>query len=70
MAAWGVLALIERAGEHVRRRWTTLALTVLVLSLAGPLTAAETTEATLALLGLHLVVGAILILALRHTTKP
>ena len=69
-AAWGVLALIERAGEHVRRRWTTLALTVLVLSLAGPLTAAETSEAMLALLGLHLLVGAILVVALRHTARP
>ncbi len=69
LAAWGVLALIERAGEHVRRRWTTLSLTVLILSFAGPLTAAETTEATIALPGLHLLVGAILILALRHTAR-
>jgi hypothetical protein len=70
LAAWGVLALMERAGEHVRRRWTTLALTVLLLSLAGPLTAAETTEATLAVLGLHGLVGAILIPSLRSTAKP
>lgn len=69
LAAWGALALSERAGEEVRRPWTALALTVLVLSLAGPLTAAETTEATLALLGLHLLVGAILIVALRQTIR-
>jgi hypothetical protein len=65
LAAWGILALMERAGEDARRHWTTLALTVLVLSLAGPLTAAETTAATLALLGLHLLVGGILIVSLR-----
>ena len=70
LAAGGGHALIERAREPVRRRWATLALTVLVLSLAGPLTAAETSEAMLALLGLHLLVGAILIVALRHTARP
>jgi hypothetical protein len=69
LAAWGALALIERAGERVRRRWTTLALTILALSFAGPLTAAETTGATLALLVLHLLVGAILILTLRSTIR-
>jgi hypothetical protein len=69
LAAWGVLALMERTSEQVRRPWTSLALTVLVLSLAGPLTAAETTEATLALLGLHLLVGTILIVALRETIR-
>jgi hypothetical protein len=69
LAAWGALLLIERAGERVRRRWTSLALTVLVLSLAGPLTAAETTQATVALLGLHLLVGATLVVGLRQTVR-
>ncbi|MDE9366175.1 DUF6069 family protein [Luteipulveratus sp. YIM 133132] len=46
------------------RWWLWLAAGVLLLSLSGPL-AATTTGATLALMGLHVVVGVVLILWLR-----
>jgi hypothetical protein len=66
LAAWGVLALME-PGDDLRRRWRTLAAGVLVLSLAGPISAGETTEAKLALNALHVIVGTTLIGLLGRT---
>lgn len=66
LAAWGVLALLE-PGHDLRRRWSGLAAGVLVLSLAGPVSAGETTEAKLALSALHVIAGATLIGLLGRT---
>lgn len=59
LAGWGLLIRLGR------RRWTVVALTVLVLSLVGPLTAEATTETRLYLALMHLAVGAVLIPGLR-----
>ena len=37
LAAWGLLAMLERLTDHARTTWTTLSLVVLAISLIGPL---------------------------------
>ncbi|GAA2272631.1 hypothetical protein GCM10009853_028020 [Glycomyces scopariae] len=63
LAAWGLLAILERATARGRRIWTITAATVLALSLLGPLGAAGT-AAVLVLLAMHAVVGGVLIAGL------
>ncbi|SIR30272.1 hypothetical protein SAMN05444858_108102 [Micromonospora avicenniae] len=64
LAAWGLLALLERTVGHPVRTFRIIALTVLVLSLAGPLGSGIGISSRLALLAMHLTVGAALILGL------
>ncbi|PZF79492.1 hypothetical protein C1I92_30935 [Jiangella anatolica] len=59
LAGW---ALLARLG---RRVWTRVAVTVLVLSLSGPLVAEADTDAKVYLTLMHLAVGAVLIPGLR-----
>ncbi|GAA2276106.1 hypothetical protein GCM10010149_18980 [Nonomuraea roseoviolacea subsp. roseoviolacea] len=61
LAGWALLAVLERRAARPRRIWTITALVVCVVSLAGPLGSAAGAAATLVLLSLHLVVGAVLI---------
>ncbi|TDC16789.1 hypothetical protein E1284_11570 [Actinomadura bangladeshensis] len=68
LAAWALLALLERTTARPRRTWTITALTVLALSLTGPLGSATDTESLLVLTALHLLVGAVLIPGL--TSSP
>ncbi|MFJ5033008.1 DUF6069 family protein [Streptomyces sp. NPDC088560] len=68
LAAWGSLAALERwAPARAYRTWPVLALTVLVLSLAGPFGLGVTTGAKTVLVCLHLVTGSVLVIALRRT---
>jgi len=64
LAAWGLLALLERTVARPARTFRIIALVVLVLSLAGPLGSGADTSTRLALLGMHLTVGAALIIGL------
>lgn len=64
LAAWGLLALLERTVRRPARTFQIIALIVLVLSLAGPLGNGVGTSSRLVLLGMHLTVGAALILGL------
>ncbi|MFB4317413.1 DUF6069 family protein [Actinomadura sp. 21ATH] len=64
LAAWGLLALLERVADRARLIWTVIAGAVLVLSLAGPLGGAVGAGNAAALAGLHLTVGAALIAGL------
>jgi hypothetical protein len=64
LAAWALLALLERITRRPVRVYRIIASIVLVLSLAGPLTAGVDTGSRLALLGMHLTVGAALIIGL------
>ncbi|MET8232756.1 DUF6069 family protein [Micromonospora sp. NPDC005298] len=64
LAAWALLALLERTVRRPARTFRVIALIVLVLSLAGPLASAVDTTSRLALLGMHLTVGAALIIGL------
>lgn len=66
-AAWALLALLERGTRHPVRNFRIIAAAALLISLAGPM-AGIGLGSRLALLGLHLTVGAALILGLpgRH----
>jgi hypothetical protein len=61
LAAWGLLALLERTVARPGRVWAAIALAVLVLSLGGPLGSAGDGTSMAILTGMHLVVAAVLI---------
>ncbi|TDC95576.1 hypothetical protein E1292_39195 [Nonomuraea deserti] len=61
LAGWALLAVLERFASRAGRPWTIVALAVLALSLLGPLGSAAGTTATLVLVLLHLIVGAVLV---------
>ena len=64
LAAWALLALLERFTARARAAWTGTALVALALSLAGPLSSGTTTAGQLALAGMHVATAAILLAAL------
>jgi hypothetical protein len=64
LAAWGLLALLERTVSRPARTFRIIALTVLAMSLAGPLGSGVDTSSRVVLLGMHLTVGAALIIGL------
>jgi len=63
LAAWGLLALLERTARRPARTYRIIATTVLILSLAGPLGGVGTSS-RLVLLAMHVTVGAALIIGL------
>lgn len=68
LAGWALLALLERFSSRARTIWTSIALVVLLASLAGPLLGALTLGGKLALVLMHLAVAAVLVPALRRTS--
>jgi len=67
LAAWGLLAVLERFTARARTIWTVVAVVGLVLSLAGPMSGTGiTTGNRLALALMHVVVGAVLIVLMRR----
>jgi hypothetical protein len=70
LAGWALLALLERFVRRPARVWTVIALTVLVLSLAGPLGSGVGATTKIALVGLHLTVGLVLVPNLWLSTRP
>ena len=66
---WALLAVLESRFRRAVGVWTLVALAVLVLSLAGPLTSAATGAAATVLVALHLAVAGVLIPALRRTAR-
>ncbi|SNT65507.1 hypothetical protein SAMN05421812_12360 [Asanoa hainanensis] len=64
--AWALLAGLERLTRHAAVVWLSCALPVLILSLAGPL-AATSAAGLLALAGMHLAVGVVLVPGLALT---
>jgi hypothetical protein len=63
LAAWALLAILERTVSRPGRTFRIIASSVLLISLAGPLAGTDT-GSRLALLGMHLTVGLALILGL------
>ena len=61
LAAWGLLALIERFTRRAAVIWSWIAGAVLLISLLGPIGSAVGAGATAALVAMHLVTGAVLI---------
>jgi Family of unknown function (DUF6069) len=64
LAAWAVLAVLERFTPRARAVWTPNTLIALALSLAGPLSSGATTGAKLALAGMHVATAVVLVTAL------
>ena len=64
---WGVLTMLEHT-RRPRSTWIAIASVVLLLSFGGPLGAVGT-GAVVALLCLHVAVGAVLIVGLARTTE-
>jgi hypothetical protein len=61
LAAWGLLALVERLSRRPAAVWSAIAGAVLLISLVGPIGSAVGAGATAALVAMHLVTGAVLI---------
>jgi hypothetical protein len=71
LAAWLVLALLERITRHARGVWRVFATVALVASLGGPLSGQGIGVASqLVLVLMHLLVGAALIVLLPRTSPP
>ncbi|QUX26776.1 hypothetical protein KGD83_15420 [Nocardiopsis akebiae] len=68
-AAWALLAVLERTARRPRLAWTVTACAVLALSLAGPLTSGAAPVVVLVLEGMHVLVGAVLILGLGRSAR-
>lgn len=69
LAAWGLLALLERLINRPGPIWTVTATVVLLLSLTGPLGSAVGTASLVTTAALHLVVGAVLIPGLGRSAR-
>ncbi|KKK04677.1 DUF6069 family protein [Micromonospora sp. HK10] len=67
LAAWGLLALLERFTTRARPVWTVVALIVLLVSLLGPLGGGVGTAARVTLVAMHLVAAAVLVPLLHRT---
>ncbi|BBH69817.1 hypothetical protein ACTI_65020 [Actinoplanes sp. OR16] len=63
-AAWGLLAVLERLSARPVPTYRIIASILLVISLAGPLGSAIGLSSTLVLVGMHVTVGAALIIGL------
>lgn len=68
LAGWGLLAVLERRAKRPGRTWGITAGIVLGVSLTGPLDS-EGPGTYVALMAMHLVVGAILITGLGRTAR-
>jgi predicted permease len=69
LLGWLLLAALERRTPRSRAAWAGAALLVLVASLALPAAAATTTSAAIALIALHLAVGAVVIPGMSYTAR-
>nr|WP_296066655.1 DUF6069 family protein [uncultured Actinoplanes sp.] len=67
LAAWALLAVMRRTLTNPQRAWTITATVVLAISLLGPLGSASNAASALVLTGMHLLVGAVLIIGLRRS---
>ncbi len=68
LAAWALLAQLERYAKNPARTWTIIAACVFVVSLLGP-AGAVTTAAKAGLMCLHALVALVLIVGLRQTAS-
>lgn len=70
LVGWGIRALLDRLTGRARTVWTVIATIVLALSLLGPVGSAVGGGTVAALIGLHLLVGLVLLLGLRAGRMP
>jgi hypothetical protein len=68
LAAWGLLATLERIASRPRVAFTMIALAALVVSLTGPIGLGVTAAATVTLACMHLTAAAVLIPGMARST--
>ncbi|MEU4192155.1 DUF6069 family protein [Kribbella sp. NPDC026611] len=66
-AGWGLLAILERRTRNARDIWTVVATIVCLTSTSSPIDRGIGLDSKLGLAGLHLLVGATVIIGLRRT---
>lgn len=66
LAAWALLAVLERRTANALTLWTRIAVVVLLASLSLPITAATTVSTAVALGAMHVTVAAVMVSALRR----
>lgn len=69
LLGWALLAVLEQHTHRARTLWVGAAGAVLLVSLAGPLTSANTPSAALTLVAMHVGVAAVLIPLLAATSE-
>lgn len=69
LVAWLVLAGLEKVTKKAAAVWTTVAVVVAVLSLAGPAMSAVGTGALVSLAAMHLVVAGVVVAAMLPTAR-
>lgn len=69
LAAWALAAVVERGSSRPRLLWTAIAIILLALSTAGPLTYGVGGATQGALLTMHYLVGGALIAGFRQTFR-
>jgi hypothetical protein len=69
LGAWGLLAVLERSTRSARTAWTSVAVGVLLVSLAGPLGSGVGAATKAGLICVHLAAAGVLIPALAKTTR-
>jgi hypothetical protein len=67
LAAWGLLALLERVTGNAKTIWTAIAVVVLVLSLLGPIGSGVGTSSKIALALMHAGAAATIIPLMRRS---
>jgi hypothetical protein len=70
LAAWGLLAVLERRAERPRTTWTMIAVTIFVLSLLGPLGSGVDATSGLVLAAMHAGAAAPIIPLMRRSATP
>ena len=71
LLGWALLAVLERATGHAQAIWTSAAIAVTVVSLAGPLSGAGVTiSQRIVLVALHLIVAAVFVPSMYRTIHP
>jgi hypothetical protein len=70
LAAWGLLATLERLARRPRTAYARIALAALIVSLSGPVALGATTAAAATLVCVHLTAAAVLIPGMAGSTAP
>ncbi|MEV4386833.1 DUF6069 family protein [Micromonospora sp. NPDC049580] len=70
LLGWGLLAVLERLSARATTIWTGIAVAVLVLSLVPASLVDASAGTRFALVLMHLVVGAVVILGFRRGARP
>ncbi len=69
LAAWGLLAWLERSTARARSIWTVVAIVAVLVSVSLPLSAGVSTSTKVTLILMHLAIATILVPVMRRTSQ-